>query len=170
MSPRARGQPERHHPSGDELLSRLRTKGSYGRRLWLLWLAAERDLIVEAVTRTYENRVSRRAGRLQRGRRPAASIAEAQLLPCRRASKRCSTRCEPSRPTYGVLPIENSIGGSIHRNYDLLLEPRAPDRRRGRAAGRASSAGAAGRDARRPRGASTRTRRGWRSASASCAR
>jgi arogenate/prephenate dehydratase len=29
---------------------------------------------------------------------------------------------ETGKATRGVLPIENSIGGTIHRNYDLLLE------------------------------------------------
>jgi arogenate/prephenate dehydratase len=29
---------------------------------------------------------------------------------------------ETGRATCGVLPIENSIGGTIHRNYDLLLQ------------------------------------------------
>jgi prephenate dehydratase len=33
---------------------------------------------------------------------------------------------EADRVAFGVLPIENSIGGSIHRNFDLMLEHELP--------------------------------------------
>jgi prephenate dehydratase len=33
---------------------------------------------------------------------------------------------EEGRAAFGILPMENSIGGSIHRNYDLLVEHELP--------------------------------------------
>ena len=50
---------------------------------------------------------------------------EAQLLPCR-TFEDVFAAVEAGPAAYGVLPIENSIGGSIHRNYDLLLEHHLP--------------------------------------------
>jgi prephenate dehydratase len=51
--------------------------------------------------------------------------AEADLLPCR-SFEEVFGAVDAGPAGYGVLPIENSIGGSIHRNYDLLLEHQLP--------------------------------------------
>ncbi len=49
----------------------------------------------------------------------------AELLPCK-AFEDVFAAVDSGRVDYGVLPIENSIGGSIHRNFDLLLEHQLP--------------------------------------------
>jgi prephenate dehydratase len=50
---------------------------------------------------------------------------DAQLVPCK-AFEDVFATVDGGRASYGVLPIENSIGGSIHRNFDLLLEHELP--------------------------------------------
>jgi prephenate dehydratase len=47
--------------------------------------------------------------------------AHAETLPCK-AFDDVFEAVEKKRATHGVVPLENSIGGTIHRNYDLLLE------------------------------------------------
>jgi len=51
--------------------------------------------------------------------------ADAQLVPCK-SFEDVFAAVEGGPASYGVLPIENSIGGSIHRNFDLLLEHELP--------------------------------------------
>ena len=51
--------------------------------------------------------------------------ADAQLMPCK-AFEDVFAAVNAGAADYGVLPIENSIGGSIHRNFDLLLENQLP--------------------------------------------
>ena len=51
--------------------------------------------------------------------------ADAELVACRSFEDVFdSVKAGPAG--YGVLPIENTIGGSIHRNFDLLLEHHLP--------------------------------------------
>jgi prephenate dehydratase len=51
--------------------------------------------------------------------------AAAELVPCR-SFEDVFDSVNAGPAGYGVLPIENSIGGSIHRNFDLLLENHLP--------------------------------------------
>src|SRR5437660_7925964 len=50
---------------------------------------------------------------------------DADLVACR-SFEEVFTAVDAGPAGYGVLPIENSIGGSIHRNYDLLVEHQLP--------------------------------------------
>src|SRR5881296_2432973 len=50
---------------------------------------------------------------------------EATLLPFR-GFEDVFDAVDGGRATHGILPFENSIGGSIHRNYDLLLAHELP--------------------------------------------
>ena len=49
----------------------------------------------------------------------------ADLLP-RESFDEVFAAVEEGAATHGILPIENSIGGTIHRNYDLLLQHELP--------------------------------------------
>jgi prephenate dehydratase len=49
----------------------------------------------------------------------------ATTMPCRSFDEVFAAVGE-GRATLGILPMENSIGGSVHRNYDLLVEHELP--------------------------------------------
>src|SRR5436305_13743575 len=51
--------------------------------------------------------------------------ADAELLPYK-SFEDVFAAVRDEQANYGVLPIENSIGGSIHRNYDLLVAHELP--------------------------------------------
>ena len=48
-----------------------------------------------------------------------------ETLPCK-AFDDVFEAVEKKKATHGVVPLENSIGGTIHRNYDLLLDHDLP--------------------------------------------
>ena len=51
--------------------------------------------------------------------------ADAEPLPCK-SFEDVFSAVDGAQAVFGVLPIENSIGGSIHRNFDLLVEHTLP--------------------------------------------
>ena len=117
----------------------------------------------------YENRVSGRAGSLQRGGR-AAGERRRRAAALQARSRTSSTPSKAERVGYGVLPIENSIGGSIHRNFDLLLEHELPIVGEVELPVVHHLLALPGTHARARCAGSTRTRRRWRSAIGSCGR
>jgi len=50
---------------------------------------------------------------------------DGDVMPCRSFEDVFGAVAE-GRASHGVLPMENSIGGSIHRNYDLLVQHELP--------------------------------------------
>ena len=52
-------------------------------------------------------------------------VPDAKLLPCK-SFEDVFAAVRDGQATYGIVPIENSIGGSIHRNYDLLVTHELP--------------------------------------------
>jgi arogenate/prephenate dehydratase len=52
-------------------------------------------------------------------------LHEAELMPFR-SFEEVFDAAEAGSADFGVLPFENSTGGSIHRNYDLLLQHQLP--------------------------------------------
>ena len=50
---------------------------------------------------------------------------DAEIVPCR-SFEDVFAAVSDGRASRGILPMENSIGGSIHRNYDLLVEHELP--------------------------------------------
>jgi prephenate dehydratase len=55
----------------------------------------------------------------------ARRVADVDAVPCKSFEDVFRAVVE-GEVSHGVLPVENSIGGSIHRNYDLLLEHDLP--------------------------------------------
>ena len=51
--------------------------------------------------------------------------SHAETLPCKSFDEVFEAVVN-KKATHGVVPLENSIGGTIHRNYDLLLEHELP--------------------------------------------
>ena len=49
----------------------------------------------------------------------------ASLVPCK-VFEDVFAAVQEGQASYGVVPIENSVGGSIHRNYDLLVAHELP--------------------------------------------
>ncbi len=49
----------------------------------------------------------------------------ADTLPCKTFDEVFEAVMQ-KRATHGIVPMENSIGGTIHRNYDLLVDHEIP--------------------------------------------